>query len=127
MRIYEGVEAVNSDQKGKRGEREFAAKLRSIFPGCEARRGQQFAGTPDSPDVQCSIPGVHWEVKRTECLRLYEAVEQACEDAGEDDVPVVGHRRNREPWVAVVPLDKLPDLAVKLYLFMASDRGGTAA
>jgi len=110
---------MNSKQKGKRGELEFAAELRRIF-GCEARRGQQFKGTEESPDVECNIPGVHWEVKRTEHLRLYEAVEQAREDCGEDDVPVVGHRRNHKEWVAIVPLEKLPELAVKLYLWMAS-------
>jgi hypothetical protein len=39
---------VDSKRKGKRGELEFAAVLRA--EGFQARRGQQFSGSPDSPD-----------------------------------------------------------------------------
>lgn len=104
---------IHSGSKGKRGERELAATLASIF-GCSARRGQQYAGTPDSPDVVCGIPGIHWECKRTEKLLLREAVEQACDDAGEGEVPVVCYRSNRTSWLAIVPLDLLEDLAVRI-------------
>jgi len=58
---------VNSKQKGSRGEREAAGVIAEVF-GCEARRGQQFAGGKDSPDVIHSIPGVHFEIKRVEKL-----------------------------------------------------------
>jgi Holliday junction resolvase len=55
---------LNSNQKGKRGEREAAAFLTD--EGFPARRGQQFAGGTDSPDVVCeSLSGLHFEVKRT--------------------------------------------------------------
>ena len=40
---------MNSRQKGKVGEREFAALLR--VQGFDARRGVQFCGGVDSPDV----------------------------------------------------------------------------
>jgi len=102
--------AKNSNAKGKSGELQLAAILRDTF-GCAARRGQQYSGTPDSPDVVTSIPGVHWECKRTERLRLYDAIQQADEDRGVGEVPVVAHRQNRREWVAIVRLQDLPELA----------------
>lgn len=50
-----------SRDKGARGEREFRDLLREH--GFEARRGQQFAGGNDSPDVVTDLP-CHVEVKR---------------------------------------------------------------
>lgn len=52
---------MNSTRKGKQGERQAAAYLRSL--GFTARRGQQHAGGPDSPDIVTDIPGWHFEVK----------------------------------------------------------------
>ena len=108
---------ARSKRKGKRGELEAAGELRRLFR-CEARRGVQYHGGDDSPDVLTDIPQVHFEVKRAETLRLYPAVQQAAEDAG-DQVPVVLHRANGRPWLSIVPLDRLPDLAVQLYLKLA--------
>ena len=71
------------------------------------------------PDVKVKIPGLHCEVKRTEALSLYAAIEQAADEAGEGDLPVVFHRRNQKPWLAVVRLDDLPALAVKLFHVLA--------
>lgn len=115
---------TNSRQKGKRGELEAAAELRRLgFDG--ARRGQQFRGGPDSPDIADAIPGVHLEVKRTETLSVYKAMEQAEEDSRHTrtriwadghktkvrwhDIPAVLHKRNRKDWLAVVRLDDLPE------------------
>ena len=110
---------AKSRRKGQRGELEAAAEIRRLF-GTEARRGRQYRGSDESPDVMVGIPDVHVEVKRTEALRLYEAVAQAVEDAG-TKVPVVLHRANRRPWVAIVRLDDLPRLAVQLYLTLAAN------
>lgn len=95
---------INANKKGKRGEREAAALLREY--GFEARRGQQFSGGGDSPDVVHSIPNVHIEVKRTEALSLYKAMDQAREDSG-GKVPVVLHKRNGREWLAVIPASDL--------------------
>ena len=110
---------AKSKRKGKRGELEAAAEIRRLF-GVEARRGRQYQGTDESPDVLAAIPDVHFEVKRTESLRLHDALTQAMEDAGQS-VPVVLHRANRQPWLAIVRLDDLPRLAVQLYLTMAQN------
>jgi Holliday junction resolvase len=98
-----------SKDKGKRGERELANELERVL-GINARRGVQFQGSPDSPDVITSIPNIHIECKRTERFRLYEALEQATNDAGKNKVPIVCHRQNNKPWVVIVKLDDVPNL-----------------
>jgi Holliday junction resolvase len=98
--------SVMSKRKGARGERELAAYLSDH--GHPARRGQQYSGSPDSPDVICeSLPALHFETKRTERLRLHESIKQAIADAGQGKVPVVAHKANRRPWLAILRLDDL--------------------
>lgn len=97
-----------SKEKGKRGEREFCSLLRSAGFG-SARRGRQFKGTPDSPDV-VGLEGWHVEVKRTEALSVYAAYDQAYADAGDCDIPVVAHRRNDKPWLVILRAEDLLSL-----------------
>lgn len=106
---------VHSRNKGAGGERELAKEVARLFH-CAARRGQQFCGGPDSPDIVTSLSGIHLESKRSERFQLYQALEQAIRDAG-DKIPVVCHRPNRRPWVAVVRLDDLPRLVKALIPF----------
>ena len=88
---------MNSRNKGKVGEREFAALLRA--EGFDARRGQQFAGGADSPDVVSeALRWLHVEVKRTQALNLADACAQAEGDAGGKPW-IVAHRRNHAPWL----------------------------
>lgn len=90
-----------SKEKGKLGEREVAALLKEF--GFEARRGQQFSGGGDSPDVVHDIPNVHIEVKRTETFALWDALAQATRDAAASgNMPTVWHRKNKKDWVVVV-------------------------
>lgn len=97
-----------SRNKGKRGEREAASEVSRLF--CvDAKRGVQFKGGQDSPDIETGINGVHFEVKRVEQLQLYKSLEQA-EDDGGTNIPVVLHRRNNKTWVAITYLDDLPHL-----------------
>lgn len=112
--------ALKSRNKGKRGEREAAAEIRRLFR-TEACRGCQFAGGGDSPDIRTAIPRVHFEVKRAETFRIYDALNQAIADAGEN-IPIVLHRQNGRPWLAIVRLDDLPQLAVQLYLTLAQNQ-----
>jgi len=110
---------AKSRRKGCRGEREAAAEIARLFR-VEARRGRQYCGDPEAPDIRAAIARVHFEVKRCEALRLYAALEQAIRDAGEN-IPVVLHRSNHRPWVAIARLEDLPRLAVQLYLTLAEN------
>lgn len=103
---------MNSNEKGKRGEREFAACLRELFPSLAdtLRRGQQHSGSPESPDV-VGLPGVHIEVKRVQALNLEAAMSQSVRDSGGLSVPIVAHRKNHRPWMVTVRLDDLRALA----------------
>lgn len=98
-----------SKRKGKVGEREAAKELSRLFR-IDAKRGVQYQGGPESPDV-VGLPGIHVEVKRCEALSIYTAMDQAVSDAG-DNVPTVLHRRNGKPWLFVCRLDDLPAVCV---------------
>ena len=100
---------INGRQKGAQGEREFATVLKDL--GIEARRGQQFSGGKDSPDVVADLTGVHFEVKRVQAGNLYNWVAQAQRDGGEK-IPVVAHRRNQKDWVAILPMRDLLNLLI---------------
>lgn len=90
---------INSKQKGNRGEREFARLCRENGFH-EARRGQQYNGL-DGEDV-VGLPYMHIEIKRVERLNISKAIRQAIEDAKEDQIPMVAHRKNREEWLVTM-------------------------
>src|SRR4051812_44039068 len=91
---------MNSREKGKRGERQWRDELRAN--GYTARRGQQFSGSPESPDVVCDdLPWIHFEVKAVERLNIEEAMDQARRDSA-GKVPIVAHRRSFRPWLVTM-------------------------
>jgi len=77
--------------------------------GVPVTRSQQYKGGQHSADLIGAV-GLHFEVKRTERLRLYQAMEQAAKDAGEN-TPIVLHRRNGKRWLAIVYLDDIVEVA----------------
>lgn len=93
-----------SKNKGKVGEREVAHTM--IRHGFEARRGQQFSGGDDSPDVKHSMEGFHIEVKRTERLNLNAAIKQANDDKTDKETALVVHRSNRQPWLVTMEFEE---------------------
>ena len=97
--------AKNSKRKGKVGELELARKLREY--GYDARRTVQYNGKEEEGQADLlGLPGVHIECKRTESLRLYDAINQAKRDSeNSGNIPVVFHRKNNCEWVAILPLD----------------------
>lgn len=99
-----------SKDKGARGERELAKALRKL--GFDARRGRQYAGGPNSPDVH-GIPGVHIECKRTEKFQLYPSLKQSTGDSG-NNIPVVMYRKNFEDWVVICKLEDLQELSERI-------------
>lgn len=110
--------AINSKRKGARGERELAALLSDLL-GIDCRRGQQFAGSPDSPDVVgLEGIGLHPECKLVNKLNIEDAMQQAERDCG-NLAPVVFHRRDRTAWNVTVRLADLPRVATAIYLAMA--------
>jgi hypothetical protein len=89
---------INSNTKGKVAEREVAELLRKY--GFEARRGVQYSGGKDSPDVVSDL-GLHVEVKRVEAFNLYSAVDQAIRDSNSLDY-IIFHRKNKRDWQAIL-------------------------
>lgn len=88
---------INSRAKGCRGERQWRDCLRDAGYK-SARRGQQFSGGSDSPDVVCDdLPWIHWEVKFVEHLNVGAAMDQATGDCG-SKMPVVVHRKSQRDW-----------------------------
>ncbi len=91
---------MNSREKGKRGERELASKLREY--GYGTRRGQQYCGANGDADV-VGLPGIHIECKRVERLDLDSAMSQAKADTT-GEIPVVMHRKNNGEWRVTLAL-----------------------
>lgn len=97
-----------SKNKGKVFERTVANLLNAR--GFKSRRGVQFKGGIDSPDVVCDdLPFIHWEAKAVENLSLYAALKQAIDD-GPGKMPVVVHKRNNKPIVAILQFSHFLDI-----------------
>jgi Holliday junction resolvase len=94
---------TNSREKGKRGERELAKKLRE-YGFSEAKRSVQYCGVNGDADVIDALPGIHIEVKRVERLNISDAMSQAISDAKMGNIPTVFHRKNHEEWLVTMRL-----------------------
>ena len=102
--------AINSKQKGKRGELEFCQELKKY--GYDCRRTVQYNGKADDGEADIiGLKGIRAEVKRVERLNIYDAMEQAKRDAKNGDAPTVFHRKNRSNWLVTMGLDDF----MKLY------------
>lgn len=99
--------SINSNTKGKVGEREFAKLLRD-YGWDGARRGQQYSGI-EGEDV-VGLPGYHIEVKRVERLNVSKAMEQSKEDAAPGEIPIVAHRKNRETWKITIDAEQFLEI-----------------
>jgi Holliday junction resolvase len=100
---------INSRSKGARFERDLADQLRQL--GFEARRGIQFRGGEDSPDVISDFP-LHIEAKHVEKLNLYSAIEQSKRDSGGNPYCVI-HKRNRGETFVTLELSQLVEIIRK--------------
>ena len=115
-----GSNMVNSRQKGAGGEREFAHWLIDNLE-IAARRGQQFSGSKDSPDVVTDLKEIHFEVKRVQALNLNAAMEKAVKD-GAKKLPVVAHRRDRSEWLMTVRAKDLLKICAYVYYHVLQPR-----
>ena len=107
----------SSQAKGRRGELELVQVLHQY--GFESVQPGEAVSYGEVPDVT-GLPGVHCEVKRAEQIRLSAWLQQAELDAARfgDGVPVVFHRRNREPWRVTMNLSAW----MEIYRFFAEKR-----
>lgn len=93
----------NGKKKGKAGELEWAAFCRE--QGFDCRRSAQYCGNTGQAADVVGIPGLHMEVKRTEKLSIYDAIDQARRDstaAGRGETPIVAHRKNYCDWLVIL-------------------------
>ena len=98
---------MNSRDKGARFERQIANVLKGR--GYDARRGQQYSGANGDADV-VGLPGVHIECKAVERLNVSAAYAQSQRDARDGEVPVVVHKKSREPIMITLLLDDFLDI-----------------
>ena len=95
---------MNSKKKGSAGERELCSVLTAAgFPA--HRNDQRFLGGYDNPDIDAEgLEAYHIECKRVERLNVSDAFAQAVIDSA-GRIPVVAHRKNREPWLITLRLE----------------------
>lgn len=94
---------TDSRAKGATGERELVQEF--IRRGILCRRTAQHCGMLGMPDVQCDGLGLHVEVKRTEKLRIADAVAQCNRDA-RGKPWIIAYRSSRMPWLIIQTLDQ---------------------
>ena len=97
-------------EKGKVGERWLAKQLR--WCGFSARRGAQYRGGPDSPDVLCPDLPYHWEMKwgYKQGLSIRRVLKQASKEAPDHSTPVGVWKPQREEAMAFMYLHDFLDL-----------------
>lgn len=99
---------INSRTKGKVAELALAHMLQEA--GYEARRGQQFKGTKDSPDVICHDLPIQWESKAVQSLNLHKAVNNLKEECATGKWRVVAWKKNHQGWLACLPMEDFLDI-----------------
>ena len=100
----------SSRDKGTRGEREVAQRLR--IAGFDARRGFQSRAGTDECDVE-GLP--YWcEVKRGRRVNLSGALRQSQQDT-DGRPPVVIWRDDREPWMVLISLEEWARMAFRAH------------
>ncbi len=93
---------INSRDKGARFERSIANYLTEN--GFTARRGCQFKGTPDSPDVICDNFPMQIECKNVQNLNIHKALDKALLDA--EGPACVIHKKNNSKTLITMELDQ---------------------
>lgn len=98
----------SSVRKGANGEREVMNILREHGYPVERGGTQSYGQRPDL----YGLDGVHLEIKRSECVRIWEWMQQSKQDAVkfEDGWPTVIFRRSRQDWLICMQLSDWLDL-----------------
>ena len=99
---------INSKDKGARFERALARIFCNY--GYKSRRTAQYCGnTGEAADV-VGLPLIHIEAKHQETMRLYEWMAQAKREAGENEFPVVFHKKNNAKILVTMELENWMEL-----------------
>lgn len=103
-----------SQRKGRRAEAEFSELLNSY--GFSTQPGQPLS-FGKMPDV-IGMPGIHLEIKRHEKTSLTEWLRQSQTDADKfhDGIPLVAHRRSRQPWIISMTVENFIQLYKKGFI-----------
>lgn len=99
---------MNSREKGKRIERLLASMFTRA--GWPARRGQQFKGTPDSPDVIVEDLPLTVECKGREVWSIYNWIVKVRHEAKPGTLPLLCCKKNHSEFLAIMTLDDFLDL-----------------
>ena len=115
---------TNSRMKGKRGELELVKKLKALLPGPNWRRSQQYNGYAEGGQADLvGVENLHIECKRVEAgsKTVYRWVEQAETDSEPHQIPVVMHKANLQPWLVIIPLDRLEEFVIEVDTLLSKD------
>lgn len=112
---------INSKKKGAHGELEFAHECEKYGLN-GVHRTAQTNGKLEQSLADCEgLDGIHIEVKRVEALNIDKAMDQSIRDLKtkkEKRLPVVFHRKNRQPWKSTMLFEDW----VKLYKSWLKDK-----
>ena len=108
--------AINSKQKGKRGERYVVNKFKDR--GYQCNRTAQFKGNTGRADDIEGIDYIHAEVKFVERLNISDAMAQAIRDNLASDrqaFPTVFHKKNNEKLLVTMRFEDWVNLYDSYY------------
>lgn len=94
---------TDSRAKGASAERELVHEFLRIGVLCE--RTAQYCGNNGTADIRCMGLPWHIEVKRTEKLRLTDAIAQVERDR-HGKPWIIAYRASRMPWLVIQPFSQ---------------------
>lgn len=104
---------LKSRNKGKTGEREARDQVRTHWNAPDCVRSAQVSGK-FAGDLLGGPEGLHLEVKRYKRITATDFMDQAIEDAGDGEIPVVLLREDHGQWLALVRMEDTPAFAERI-------------
>jgi len=111
---------LNSQDKGKRAEREFAAILRKRFGLDDYNKLKRTPGSGglgikgDILTTQPPFNRFHFEIKHQETASIWKWLAQTEADARQGKLRVLAFRRNRSDWYVAMPAADWMDILYEL-------------
>lgn len=102
------MSGARSRRKGADFERWMVHRFREAMPGAEVRRGLQYRGGEETPDIECPV---FWpELKRGKKPNMRAALRQAIEASPDGRIPIAVVRDDRAEATVTLLLDDFLDL-----------------